>query len=122
MNDANLIAEIRPALREFDVAQREGRTSLCLTLEVEGNRRVWVQLVEAQVNIGLYDKENASSIQEGLKKHRLRFAETSYRQGQYVDICLPGQRDERFELFLHDVLIRHQRGRPCSLNVKYEDL
>lgn len=122
MTDSELIAEIRPALREFAAAMREGRESLCLTFEVEGNRRVWVQLLEEQVNTGLYDDEDGRLIQQSLKKHSLQFTEAGCKQGVYFEVHLPGQRDERFVLFLHDVLIRHQRGRPCSLNVKYDDL
>jgi hypothetical protein len=120
--DPDLIAGIRPAVREFDAAVRAGRDSVCLTMEVAGNRRVWVQLLGQQVNVGLYDDEDGRLIQQSLKRHGLQFTGAGCEQGVYVEVHLPGQRDERFVLFLHDVLIRHQRGRPCSLNVKHEDL
>lgn len=121
MSNSALLAELRPVLQEF-AAACVGRESVCLTLEVEGNRRVWIQLLEERVNAGLYDGEDRSLIQQSLKKHGLVFTEGGFEQGVFFEITLPGQRDERFVHFLHDVLGRHQRGRPCALQVKIEEL
>lgn len=55
--DPDLVAVINPALREFADALAAGEDDLCVTFEVETDTRVWLQVSQDLLNVGLLPSE-----------------------------------------------------------------